>query len=147
MALLKDAFVVGKETKGMRIDNFNIESGYDGLNITRRADEDINSKAVTSQQNVNQDNDKLTQISEDKGFLRRKPSESVHNIVFDFSNNNNKLVGASNKLEDIDVSKALSEMKKDDVLSQYRFFVKPDSNLGTDKDGTVRKVIRDFNEM
>lgn len=32
---------------------------------------------------------------------------------------------------------ALAEMKKDDILDRYKYFVNP-SNLGTDADGTVR---------
>ena len=40
-----------------------------------------------------------------------------------------------------DVSKALTDMKKDEVLEQYKFFV-DSPNLGTDTDGTVRIVRR-----
>ena len=72
---------------------------------------------------------------------RNEPSEKIENLVFDFKRNNNfNLVGASNEIEDVDVDKALSEMQKDSVLSQYKFFVRP--NMGTDQDGTVRQVIR-----
>lgn len=92
-----------------------------------------------------------TDAEDDTGnelLRRRRPSESINNLVFDFKKDNDfNLVGASSKLEDLDVEKALSDMQKDSVLSQYRFFVKPSEGLGTDSDGTVRKVIRDFNEM
>ena len=92
-----------------------------------------------------------TDAEDDTGselLRRRRPSESINNLVFDFKKDNDfNLVGASSKLEDLDVEKALSDMQKDSVLSQYRFFVKPSEGLGTDGDGTVRKVIRDFNEM
>ena len=37
-------------------------------------------------------------------------------------------------------------MKRDSVLSQYQFFVKSPKGLGTDEDGTVRKVVRNFND-
>ena len=46
-----------------------------------------------------------------------------------------------NFYEDINVSKALTDMKKDEVLEQYKFFV-DSPNLGTDTDGTVRIVRR-----
>ena len=45
------------------------------------------------------------------------------------------------KEADINVSKALTDMKKDEVLEQYKFFV-DSPNLGTDTDGTVRIVRR-----
>ena len=48
---------------------------------------------------------------------------------------------ATRDYEDINVSKALTDMKKDEVLEQYKFFV-DSPNLGTDTDGTVRIVRR-----
>lgn len=51
------------------------------------------------------------------------------------------LEGATKDYEDINVSKALTDMKKDEVLEQYKFFV-DSPNLGTDTDGTVRIVRR-----
>ena len=62
-------------------------------------------------------------------------------FVFDFKQNNQyNLVAAKSKVEDVDVEKALSDMKKDSVLDQYKFFVK--SSLVNNEDGTVRQVIR-----
>ena len=49
--------------------------------------------------------------------------------------------GATRDYEDINVGKALSDMKKDAVLDKYKFFV-DSPNLGTDNDGTVRIVRR-----
>ena len=51
------------------------------------------------------------------------------------------LEGATRDYEDINVSKAISEMKKDSVLDKYKFFVDT-PNLGTDSDGTVRIIRR-----
>ena len=58
------------------------------------------------------------------------------NFTFEFN-----LEGATRDYEDINVSKALTDMKKDEVLEQYKFFV-DSPNLGTDTDGTVRIVRR-----
>ena len=46
-------------------------------------------------------------------------------------------------MEDVDIKKAVSDMEKDQVLDQYKFFIgtaqkmKKMPNLGTDADGTV----------
>lgn len=59
-------------------------------------------------------------------------------FTFDFKKSNPfHLIAATSPVEDIDVEKALSEMKKDAVLEPYKYFVNP-ANLGTDQDGTVR---------
>lgn len=64
------------------------------------------------------------------------------NFTFDFKKGNEfNLEGATRDYEDINVSKALTDMKKDEVLERYKFFV-DSPNLGTDTDGTVRIVRR-----
>ncbi len=64
-----------------------------------------------------------------------------NNFEFDFKKSNDfNLVGANSKLEDLDVEQELSEMKKDSILDQYKFFVP--STLGQDEDGLVRQVVR-----
>ena len=64
------------------------------------------------------------------------------NFTFDFKKGNEfNLEGATRDYEDINVSKALTDMKKDEVLEQYKFFV-DSPNLGTDTDGTVWIVRR-----
>lgn len=61
-------------------------------------------------------------------------------FTFDFSKKEDfQLVGARNKLEDVDVEKGISDMKKETVLDQYKYFVNP-MNLGTDQDGTVKII-------
>ena len=68
-------------------------------------------------------------------------SGNLENFVFDFKKDNEyNLVGAKSKLEDLDVEQAISDMKKDSVLDQYKFFVK--SSLVNDEDGSVRQVVR-----
>ncbi|MGN0327891.1 MAG: hypothetical protein ACI4D4_02800 [Lachnospira sp.] len=61
-------------------------------------------------------------------------------FTFDFKKNSDfNLEGATSRYEDMDVSKAISDMKKEDMLSRYKFFV-GNRNLGKDEDGTVRLV-------
>ncbi len=61
-------------------------------------------------------------------------------FTFDFKKDNRfNLEGATKDYEDINISKALSDMKKDTILDKYKFFV-DSPNLGTDGDGTVRIV-------
>lgn len=61
---------------------------------------------------------------------------------FDFKKEKRfNLEGATRDYEDINVSKAISDMKKDSVLDKYKFFVDT-PNLGTDSDGTVRIIMR-----
>ena len=63
-------------------------------------------------------------------------------FTFDFKKDKKfNLEGATKDYEDINVGKALSDMKKDAVLDKYKFFV-DSPNLGTDNDGTVRIVRR-----
>ena len=66
-------------------------------------------------------------------------------FTFDFANRSRfNLVAATSSMEDVDIKKAVSDMEKDSVLSQYKFFVgtapqmQKVPNLGTDADGTVR---------
>ena len=56
-------------------------------------------------------------------------------------------------MEDVDIKKAVSDMEKDQVLDQYKFFIgtaqkmQKMPNLGTDADGTCIRwqVDRDYN--
>ena len=76
-------------------------------------------------------------VEEDNSAKAPKVS-NPNDFTFDFRKNNSyNLVGATSAVEDMDVEKAVSDMKKDVVLDQYKFFVGP-ANLGTDADGTVR---------
>ena len=66
-------------------------------------------------------------------------------FTFDFANRSRfNLIAATSSMEDVDIKKAVSDMEKDSVLSQYKFFVgtapqmQKVPNLGTDADGTVR---------
>ena len=75
--------------------------------------------------------------------LKKAPAHSnPKDFVFDFNKGPRfNLEGARSRMEDIDVNKELQNMKDDDVLSQYTFFVdeikSAKANLGADADGIV----------
>lgn len=92
-------------------------------------DQSVQTQESSSQELVGQEGSKAPRTANPQDF------------VFDFKQNNDyNLVAAKSKVEDVDVEKALSDMKKDSVLDQYKFFVK--SSLVNNEDGTVRQVIR-----
>lgn len=101
--------------------------------FNKPADEIRNTEAS----DLNTDNEKqLTEDTAVKAPLHSNPND----FTFDFSKKNNyNLVAASNDIEDVDINRVVSDMKQDDVLSRYRYFV-GGPNLGTDSDGTVRIV-------
>lgn len=76
-------------------------------------------------------------------FTNQAPKHSEPaDFIFDFRKDSRfNLEGATKDYEDINIDKALYDMKKDTVLDKYKFFV-DSPNLGTDKDGTVRIVRR-----
>lgn len=125
-------------------------AGYNVYGRLDNADRSVSVKADEAAGRLSQDTgaglaDTGLNASDDS--RRAAGNENVHNLVFDFKRDNDyNLIGASSKLEDLDVEKALSDMKRDSVLSQYQFFVKSPKGLGTDEDGTVRKVVRNFND-
>jgi len=78
---------------------------------------------------------------QDTETLKSSRTGNLEKIIFDFKKNNEfNLVGAQSKAEDLDVDQALSDMKKDSVLDQYKFFVK--SSLVNDTDGSVKQIIK-----
>lgn len=83
-----------------------------------------------------------TYASRDDEYLGKAPKKADANkIMLNFkSHENYQLVSAKSEMEDVDVEKAMSDMKKDFILSQYKYFVNigDDGNLGTDLDGTVK---------
>ena len=87
------------------------------------------------------------QSSDDSDISKKQvntaPRQSDPNdFTFDFKKNNDfNLVAARNEMEDIDLEKAMSDMQKETVLNQYKYFVGT-PNLGRDDDGMVRIVKR-----
>lgn len=103
-------------------------------------DEEINragqvSQSVSIEPSISDEN----QQQENKPETLKTTPESLNRFVFDFKKHNEyNLVGATSKMEDLDIDKALSDMKKDSVLDQYKFFVK--STLISNEDGSVRQI-------
>lgn len=104
-----------------------------GFNSSIDSGDNINDIAVSRQED--------TAVAESNGSPLKDKAPKVSNpedFTFDFKKNNSyNLVGATSPVNDMDIEKAVSEMKKDVVLNQYKFFV-GHTNLGTDADGTVR---------
>lgn len=130
----------------MGVGRINIRSYYDDYavgnnqnNSNLQNTEDINieqtgagSEELSSQNQSQQDIKKAPAHSDPKEF------------TFDFQNRNRfNLVAATSSMEDVDIKKAVSDMEKDPVLDQYKFFIgtvpqeQKVPNLGTDADGTV----------
>lgn len=130
----------------MGVGRINIRSYYDNYavgnnqnNSNLQNTEDINieqtgagSEELGSQNQSQQDIKKAPAHSDPKEF------------TFDFQNRNRfNLVAATSSMEDVDIKKAVSDMEKDPVLDQYKFFIgtvpqeQKVPNLGTDADGTV----------
>lgn len=135
----------GKES-AMGVGRINIRSYYDNYavgnnqsNNNLQTAEDINIEQTgaglegsASQNQSQQDVKKAPAHSDPKEF------------TFDFENRNRfNLVAAKSSMEDVDIRKAVSDMEKDPVLDQYKFFIgtvpqmQKTPNLGTDADGTV----------
>lgn len=115
-----------------------ISSYSRNVNATQPQEETIQSVNTAGVQEQTVSNDNIDTDVSNPAPRNSNPTD----FTFDFKKHNNfNLVGATNKLEDMDVNKAVNDMKKEDVLDQYKFFVQP-SKLGTDSDGTVRLVMR-----
>lgn len=137
---------LGKES-AMTAGGININTYYNNYN-NRYAAEMPDNKIVPAQEPVKEeqlqaDSSGNRQADErehkNKAALYASPKE----FTFDFGYANKfNLVAAQSSVEDVDIKKAVMDMKKDTVLNQYKFFVGTASertaNLGTDADGTVR---------
>ena len=125
-----------------------VSNSYSYSGYAKRIDTSSNDEKVSQISIVNQPIPvESSTASEDQPkqqateMLRPSRTGNLEKITFDFKKNNEfNLVGAQSKVEDLDVEKALSDMKKDSVLDQYKFFVK--SSLGSDADGSVRQVTK-----
>ena len=83
-----------------------------------------------------------SQNQTDKEINKAPVHSDPKEFAFDFENRNRfNLVAATSSMEDVDIKKAVSDMEKDQVLDQYKFFIgtaqkmQKMPNLGTD--GTV----------
>lgn len=68
-------------------------------------------------------------------------NEQLEDFAFDFKNNKEfSMVGEDSDISSLDIPKNVYDMKKDDLLDQYRFFVGTDNNNAvafSSEDGTV----------
>ena len=124
-----------RKESAMGVGRINIHSFYDNLQNTE--DVQIEQTGAGSQEAGSQNQ---TDKEINKAPVHSDPKE----FAFDFENRNRfNLVAATSSMEDVDIKKAVSDMEKDQVLDQYKFFIgtaqkmQKMPNLGTDADGTV----------
>lgn len=138
---------LGKES-AMTAGGININSYYNSYNNRYVAGMPDDSKIVIAQEPVKEeqlqaDSSESRQADEKERENKSAAHASPKEFTFDFGYANKfNLVAAQSSVEDVDIKKAVMDMKKDTVLNQYKFFVGTTSegtpNLGTDADGTVR---------
>ena len=113
----------------MGVGRINIHSFYDNYTIG-------------SKHNNNLQNTEDVQIEQTGAGSQEAGSQNQTDKDFENRNRFN-LVAATSSMEDVDIKKAVSDMEKDQVLDQYKFFIgtaqkmQKMPNLGTDADGTV----------
>ena len=131
---------------GSSYDNYGLYSGYHKVRQELQDTQvsqvsQVNQSAPGDRSNENPDG--IVEESQKSLESENKAPKNadLNHLFFDFKKNNEyNLVGATSKIEDLDVDKAITDMQKDSVLDQYKFFVK--TALTTDEDGSVRQVIR-----
>lgn len=138
---------LGKES-AMTAGGININSYYNNYNNRYVAGMSDDNKIVTAQEPVKEeqlqaDSYESRQADEKERENKAAAYASPKEFTFDFGYANKfNLVAAQSSVEDVDIKKAVMDMKKDTVLNQYKFFVGTTAegtpNLGTDADGTVR---------
>lgn len=117
--------------------NYAVGNNQNNNSLQNTEDIDIEQTGAGSQELNNQ--------SQSQQDIKKAPAHSdPKEFTFDFQNRNRfNLVAATSSMEDVDIKKAVSDMKKDPVLDQYKFFIgtvpqqQKVPNLGTDADGTV----------
>jgi len=78
------------------------------------------------------------QITQDTSEVRARQNASLEDISVSFSKKDSlDYLGRNNDIENLDVQKAISAMKKDQVLQQYQFFVGTKEDFYNDQDGKV----------
>ena len=134
----------------MTVSGMNINSYYNNSYRINSKPEEIQTTEAADKVVIRQENagDNLSDSNKTSQDTRKAPVDTDPNaFAFDFGSGIRfNLVAATSSMEDVDIEKAVSEMKKDTVLSQYKFFVGTTNtgtpNLGTDADGSVRLVSR-----
>ena len=118
-------------------DNYAIGGKQNNNNLQNTENVQIEQTGAGSQESGNHN-------QTDKEINKAPAHSDPKGFAFDFENRNRfNLVAATNSMEDVDIKKAVSDMEKDPVLDQYKFFIGTTQkmqkvpNLGTDADGTV----------
>ena len=118
-------------------DNYTVGNNQNNSNLQNTEDINIEQAGAGSQE--------LDSQNQSQQDIKKAPAHSdPKEFTFDFQNRNRfNLVAATSSMEDVDIKKAVSDMEKDPVLDQYKFFIgtvpqqQKVPNLGTDADGTV----------
>lgn len=129
----------------MGVGRINIHSFYDNYTIGSKHNNNLqNTEDVQIEQTGAGSQDAGSQNQTDKEINKAPVHSDPKEFAFDFENRNRfNLVAATSSMEDVDIKKAVSDMEKDQVLDQYKFFIgtaqkmQKMPNLGTDADGTV----------
>lgn len=119
-------------------------NGYRSPYMYSVSDENIRTQNAKAQENnvsdVKEEAVSLTQDNNEKAD--RAPVKSDSSSLMDSFRGGKDLniFGSNSRFNEIEhAEKALMDMKKDDILDRYTYFVNPTNNgLGTDADGTVR---------
>lgn len=96
--------------------------------------QDWNSKASDSVTVINEES--VRGLSEGNTSTK-KPDAGIEDIVLSFKSRDAEAAGRSSDIKSLDVQKAISDMKKDQVLQQYQYFVGGSRNTGGQADGVV----------
>ena len=131
----------------MGVGRINIHSFYDSYTIGNK--QNNNNLQNTEDVQIEQTEETGAGLTAGGDNAQQQTPAPAHSdpkeFTFDFANRSRfNLVAATSSMEDVDIKKAVSDMEKDSVLSQYKFFVgtapqmQKVPNLGTDADGTVR---------
>lgn len=111
----------------------------DASNTDAKVNESSQASQASHTESAGSQNDQTQYPKQEK--IKSSPQESYEKFSFDFKRDNEyNLIGAKSEIEDLDVEKALSDMKKDSVLDQYKFFVK--SSLVSNEDGSVKQITK-----
>lgn len=106
---------------------------YNGLYQSYKAPSIPNIKIddVSKQQNTNQDFPNISSIQTDQSANLSQQSNNVSRQSFDLQdislvfnkNDNFDYIGKDSELGNLDVQKAVSDMKKDQMLQEYQYFI------------------------
>lgn len=134
-----------RKESAMGVGRINIHSFYDNYTIGSKHNDNLqNTEDVQIEQTGAGSQDAGSHNQTDKEINKAPVHSDPKEFAFDFENRNRfNLVAATSSMEDVDIKKAVSDMEKDQVLDQYKFFIgtvqkmQKMPNLGTDADGTV----------